>query len=124
MALKITGLKLPLTADESSLPERAARALRIRTDDIVGLRLVRTSLDARKKQDIYYACTVEVQLHTPLEKRILGKALPGVEAAQPREPVCWPIGEKAWMLPSQWWGWDQEGYLQPMPWPAKVTLPW
>ena len=95
MALKITGLKLPLTADESSLPERAARALRIRTDDIVGLRLVRTSLDARKKQDIYYACTVEVQLHTPLEKRILGKALPGVEAAQPREPVCWPIGEKS-----------------------------
>ena len=70
MVLKITGLKLPLTADESSLPERAARALRIRTDDIVGLRLVRTSLDARKKQDIYYACTVEVQLHTPLEKRL------------------------------------------------------
>lgn len=94
MAITVTGLKLPLTAEESSLLQRAARALRIREADIQGLRLVRTSLDARKKSDIFFSCTAELRLGPALEKKLLGKGLPGVAAALPEAAPCWPRGAR------------------------------
>ena len=92
MAIVVQGLKFPLSADESSLRERAARALRIREEEIKGMRLVRMSLDARKKNDIFFACTAEICLEGGLEKRILAKGLPGIEAAQPHVPMALPRG--------------------------------
>ena len=62
MAITIQSLKLPLPEDESSLQLRAARALGIRESDILGLRLVRMSLDARKKNDIFFSCAVTLDL--------------------------------------------------------------
>ena len=97
MAITIQSLKLPLPEDESSLQLRAARALGIRESDILGLRLVRMSLDARKKNDIFFSCAVTLDLPSALEHKLLG--LPGVEKAASPEPLTWPRGEKALNAP-------------------------
>lgn len=93
MAIVIHGLKLPLSAEESSLHSRAARALGIRESEIQGLRLGRMSLDARKKSDIFFSCVAIVELSLALEAKLLGKGLPGVERAAPDETIEWPRGQ-------------------------------
>lgn len=62
MAVIIKGIKLPLSADESSLKSLAAGALGIRPDGIHSLRVKRVSLDARHKNDIYFNYTLELSL--------------------------------------------------------------
>lgn len=94
MAITLQGLKLPLSAEESSLPARAARALGIRESDIQGLRIGRMSLDARKKNDVFFSCAVILELPAGLEDKLLQKGLPGLERAAVPAPICWPIGEK------------------------------
>lgn len=95
MAITLHNLKLPLSAEESSLPQRAARILGVREQDIAGLRLGRMSLDARKKNDIFFSCTLTLELAPALEDRLLAKGLAGVERAAAWEPVVWPRGPKA-----------------------------
>lgn len=56
----IRDLRLEPGEPEEKLRELAAKVLRIDVSRIVSLRLVRKSLDARKKRDIHYTCTVEV----------------------------------------------------------------
>lgn len=94
MAIVIQGLKLPLGAEESSLRSRAARALGIRENEMQGLRLGRMSLDARKKNDIFFSCAAIVELSPALEARLLAKGIPGVEKVAEQEPMLWPRGEK------------------------------
>ena len=54
--------KLTLSPEEdiSALREKAAKRLRVPAPDIKELRLVKISLDARKKSDIHYTCSVAV----------------------------------------------------------------
>ena len=94
MAVTIRNLKLPLTADESSLHSRAARALGISESDIQGLRIGRMSLDARKKNDIFFSCAVILELANPLEDKLLKKGLPGVEKSIVDGDIIWPQGSK------------------------------
>ncbi|MEG1547945.1 MAG: hypothetical protein RR232_00540 [Clostridia bacterium] len=84
MTLSISNLKLYPDADESSLKTQAARTLIIPENAINGLRIVRMSLDARKKHDIHQICTVEVTLADADEKRIL-KNLPACVATVQHE---------------------------------------
>ena len=44
------------------LRQRAAKKLRVPESDILELRLVKRSLDARKKNDIHYSCAVALRL--------------------------------------------------------------
>lgn len=95
MAITLQSLKLPLTEEESSLRPRAARALGIRENEILGLRLCRMSLDARKKNDIFFSCAVILDLPPALEDKLLKKGLAGVEKAATQEPIVWQRGESA-----------------------------
>lgn len=60
--IRIGQLKMPLGHTKEELRERAARTLRVRPGQIGGLKLVKRSVDARKKPDIRYSYTVDVSL--------------------------------------------------------------
>ena len=66
MTIRISQIKLPL--DEAALPlERiAARALRVRSEEVLSVRLFRKSVDARDKRDVHFSLTLDVELkHAP-----------------------------------------------------------
>lgn len=69
--LRITQLKAPIEYDEELLTKKAAKALGVPAEKIQKLVIRRRSLDARKKPDIFYTFTVDVQLAN--EKTILKK---------------------------------------------------
>ncbi|MCI8477985.1 MAG: hypothetical protein HFE97_06500 [Oscillospiraceae bacterium] len=58
--IRIQNIPLPLDGTQAQLQKRAARLLGIRPDEIQSLALVRQSIDARKKNQIHYVCTVHV----------------------------------------------------------------
>lgn len=70
--LRINQLKLSLQHTEEDLKRKAAKMLRVPTERITELRIVKQSIDARKKPDLYYVYTVDVAL--PDETHILKKA--------------------------------------------------
>lgn len=92
MAVTIKGIRLPLSADESSLKTLAARALDIGEGGIGTLRVKRVSLDARRKNDIFFDYTLEVALSQKDETRAIkaGKA----EIAPARAAFMPRMGEK------------------------------
>ena len=58
--IRISDLPLSLDADLPELRAKAARMLRISPDAVQALTLVRQSIDARKKSDVHYVCTVDL----------------------------------------------------------------
>ncbi len=56
--IQIRNLRLDEDESAEALTLRAAKKLRIAPAEITGLRLIKKSLDARKKDDIHYVCTV------------------------------------------------------------------
>ena len=94
MSLAVTDLKLPITVDESSLAKIAARALGISESEILSLTVKRISLDARKKNDIFFLYTIEISLPREQESFLLKRQLKNVfptGGESPRE-IC--IGSK------------------------------
>lgn len=58
--LRIQNIPLSISGDLEQLRRKAARTLGVRPGALKELRLVRQSIDARKKQDIHYVYTVDV----------------------------------------------------------------
>lgn len=69
--LRITGLRLPLEFTGADLQKAAAKRLKVPESGISELRLVKKSVDARKKQDVHFVCAVEVR--TEGEERLLSR---------------------------------------------------
>lgn len=63
--IRITQLKLPVGHTQKELTVRAARALHISPERISAVHICRQSLDARKKPDLFYSYTVDVELNMP-----------------------------------------------------------
>lgn len=61
MMIRISQLKLPVEHTEEALIKKAAKTLRITPEAIRELTIVRQSLDARKKPELYYSYTVDVK---------------------------------------------------------------
>ncbi len=59
--IRISQLKLPVDHREEDIRNKAAKLLRIEPAAIKSLKLVRQSIDARKKDDIFYIYTVDVE---------------------------------------------------------------
>ena len=57
---RITQLKLDIRHSQVDLVKAAADALRIKPSDIKDLRVFKRSVDARKKPEIFYVYTVDV----------------------------------------------------------------
>ena len=69
--LRIQNIALPLDGGISQLKKKAARILGLRPEAVTGLTLARQSIDARKKSDVHYVCTVDVAVTD--EKKVLAR---------------------------------------------------
>ena len=77
----IRSLRLEVGEELSALKGKAARALGCKSGEIRQWKLVKRSLDARKKNDIHYVCAVAVSL--PEEGRFLRRPRKDIAAYQP-----------------------------------------
>jgi hypothetical protein len=60
--LRITDIKLPLNHDEHALKAEILKYLGVSAEAVTGYTIFRRSVDARKKNDIFYIYTVDVEL--------------------------------------------------------------
>ena len=60
--IRVSQVKVEPSADKAVLIKKAARILGIKETDIARLEIVRQSIDARKKPEIYYSYVVDVEL--------------------------------------------------------------
>lgn len=82
--IRVTGIKLSLDEELSRLKTKLAKKLRVAEGDILRHRIIRQSVDARKKNAIYFVYTVDVELRD--EEAVLGRAGgPDVSMAPPPE---------------------------------------
>lgn len=70
--LKISGLRLDLDFRERDLKRAAAKKLRLPEQAVTAVRLVKKSVDARKKNQVHFVCTVEAAVDGD-ESRVLAK---------------------------------------------------
>lgn len=70
--IRISQIKMPVSHREEALPEKAAELLHIGKSAILSWRIVKKSVDARKKPDIYFIYTLdaEVQEEEKLLRRL------------------------------------------------------
>lgn len=69
--IRINQLKLNINHDEKELYAAAAKAMRIKPQEILKLSVIKRSLDARKKEEIRYIYSVDVELGQEKENKIL-----------------------------------------------------
>ena len=69
--LRIQNIALPLDGGEAQLKKKAARILGLKPDAVTRLTLARQSIDARKKSDVHYVCTVDVTVDG--EEKVLAR---------------------------------------------------
>ena len=67
--LQITQLKLPIGTNSKELERAIRRQLRLRAEDPLRWKIVRRSIDARKKEELRFVYTIHAE--TPKEKKIL-----------------------------------------------------
>lgn len=89
--LLINNVKLSLDTDFSDLKPYAARELKIDVSAVKSARLYRKSVDARKKSDLHFCCSLIAELKIN-ENAVLKKAK-NASVYAPREYV-WRISEK------------------------------
>ena len=70
--IRITQVKLHIPHSDEALQKKVCRLLHIHPRDIKSFRVLRKSVDARKKPELFYTYTVEV--HTDRDEEILKKA--------------------------------------------------
>ncbi len=71
--LKLSGLFMPLDFSGEDLKRAAAKKLRLPETALREVRLVKKSLDARKKEQLHFVCAVEVSVEGE-EARVLSRA--------------------------------------------------
>ena len=74
--LRISQLKLPVTHTEAELKKKIAHTLMCRNEAVQSYEIVKQSLDARKKPELFYVYTVDVKADN--EKHLSGKNVQGM----------------------------------------------
>ena len=74
--IRIQNIPLPIGGGEEQLRKRAARLLGLNPGQLRSLTLARQSIDARKKSDVHYVCTVHVEVDN--EARIMASMQSGL----------------------------------------------
>ena len=72
----VRNLRLEVGEDLAALSQKCAKKLRVPEGDILDLRPVKRSLDARKKNDIHYVCSVSLTLRRGEERALKNGAEP------------------------------------------------
>ncbi|MGI6010382.1 MAG: NAD(P)/FAD-dependent oxidoreductase [Ruminococcus sp.] len=68
--IRINQLKLPVDHDQDMLAKKIMHMLHVSRDDLKQITILRQSLDARKKPELFYVYSVDVALKGSLEKKI------------------------------------------------------
>ena len=94
----IQQLKLQIPHTMEQIKNKAARALQLQPKEILDFQIIRRSLDARKKPELYYIYTLEVSVQG--EKRVLERAQKNKRAKEQfsvsdRQKFCFPDGFNA-----------------------------
>ncbi|KJS13728.1 MAG: hypothetical protein VR67_02910 [Peptococcaceae bacterium BRH_c8a] len=92
--LRVTGIKLSLDEDIALLKGRLAKKLGVGESEILSHRIVRRSVDARKKQMIYFVYTVDVELRDGEDRVLTRVGGPEVTIAPPAEDLNLRPGTK------------------------------
>ena len=71
--IRITNLKAGIEEEIPSLRRKASKLLNVRPDEIVDFRILRRSLDARQKPDLYYIYTVACECTRAVSKKVLSR---------------------------------------------------
>ena len=95
--IRISNLPLPVDGDLEQLRRKAARLLGLRPALVRDLTLVRQSIDARKKTDVHYVCTVE--LSADHEEDLVRRANRKNIALFQRQPYVFPAAARTSPLP-------------------------
>ena len=66
--IRISQIKLPIDHDQNMLVNKICQQLKIQQGDIVSWNIIRRSVDARKKPELKFVYTVEVE--TGKERKI------------------------------------------------------
>lgn len=84
---RISEIRLKLDGTYEELKKQAALRLKVNVDDIISLKLYKKSVDARKKDNVHFICTVDVECN----KKIRIKDNKIIE----KEPYCYelPVGK-------------------------------
>ncbi len=72
--IRLNEIKLPLKATKEDIEKEAARLLKINKSDILSLSVYRKSLDSRKKHDIHFVYSVDIE--TQLNEKSVISPLP------------------------------------------------
>ena len=95
--LRIQNIPLPLDGGEAQLRKKAARALGVKPESIQSLSLARQSIDARKKSDVHYVCTVDVTV--PDEGKVLVRCRDKNVSLHTPQPYVFPPVRRTSPLP-------------------------
>lgn len=71
--LKVDQLKLDISHSSDDLLSLISKKLRVKSSDITSWAILKKSVDARKKPDVYFVYSVSVELAGNLEKKVLDK---------------------------------------------------
>ena len=71
--IRITQMKLPVDHGSDALMKKITHILRVSRDEIERVQIVRQSLDARKKPELYLVYSVDVSLKGIREEKIWKK---------------------------------------------------
>ncbi len=93
--LRISGLKLPLEFTGKDLKRAAAKKLRLPENALTNVKLVKKSVDARKRENVCFVCAVEAGIDGNEEKLLSRLRDSSVQKSEPyryQPPACRPLG--------------------------------
>lgn len=88
--IRIKQLKIPIKHTEEELLRKAARQLKIPENKIEACRIVRRSIDARKKPEVCYVYTLDIRLAGEQEQRVLKKVYSNNIMSTNERPYAYP----------------------------------
>ena len=62
--IRINNIHIPLDYDDNTIKTKVSKELRIDKKAITSTSVFRRSIDARKKDNIFFLCTIDVELNT------------------------------------------------------------
>jgi len=97
MAFRIQSIALSLEEEEPTLQRKAAEILKISPEQIRKFKIIKKSLDARRKNRIHFVYALEVSLSEEEERKVLDQPPPGLQIQKVTEtsaPVSARIKKK------------------------------
>lgn len=93
--IRVTQIKVPPEAGREILKKKAAKLLGIKESDIKKLYIVKQSIDARKKPEIFYSYTVDLELSLKAglsQEKIIKRCKNGQAVIANDVPYVFPVG--------------------------------